>query len=135
MDYEKMLQSAIDKMPKNIEHHDRFEIPKVSGRIQGTNTVITNFGAICEKFSRDMQLVTKYLLRELAVNGQTRDQELHLFRKLNPALINERIEKFAKTYVICSSCTRPDTTLIFEEGKTFVRCSACGSKNLVKNLN
>ena len=42
MNYEKMLKEGIKKVPEEVSHKSRFEIPKVKGHIQGNKTIISN---------------------------------------------------------------------------------------------
>lgn len=130
--YEKLLDKAIKEKPENCESETRCDIPKVTGRIQGNTTIITNFNQICKFLNRDQQHFIKFLLRELATPGKLDDSRLVLNRKLNPKLINEKIELYAKIYVFCSECGKPDTQLINENGKLYLKCMACGTRKNVK---
>ena len=130
--YEKLLERARSKLPEQSKSSDRFEIPPVKGHLQGNKTVITNFIQICDVFRRDPSHVLKYLLRELASSGYLDDTRLILGRKLNSALINAKIQRYAEDFVLCRECKKPDTTLFKEERVLMIKCAACGAKHTVK---
>ena len=131
-DYNKLLERALKNKPEVCESINRCEIPKVTGRIQGNTTIINNFNQIVKFFNRDPLHLLKFLLRELATSGKLDENTLTFNRKLNPKFINEKIEKYANTYVFCPECGKPDTQIIPEKGTLFIKCMACGSKNHVK---
>jgi translation initiation factor 2 subunit 2 len=129
MDYEKLLERAQSKIPKKIQSKERFEIPKVKGHIEGTKTIITNFIPITSTLHRDPQHLLKYLLRELAAPGNIDGQRLILGKKINSAIINEKIEKYANEFVICKDCKKPDTEMVKEGRVLLLKCQACGAKH------
>ncbi len=132
MEYENMLIEAKKKLPQLKEKKERFEIPRVKGHIEGNKTIITNFLQICNVLHREPQQLVKYLQRELATPAVLKDKRLVFGRKVNSALLNEKIEKYAKDFVICKECNRPDTQLIKEDRVLFIKCTACGAKHTVR---
>ncbi len=133
MSYEELLNEAYKKV-KVSEESSRFEILKVSGHHEGTKTIITNFGKIAIYLRRKPQHLLKFLGKELGIQGEISGERLVLSRKLASKVINEKIEGYARSYVICSKCKKPDTELIEEGGKVFVKCLACGNKGEVHKI-
>jgi translation initiation factor 2 beta subunit (eIF-2beta)/eIF-5 len=43
MDYELMLERGKGKLPEIVESTERFNVPKVTGHLEGNKTVISNF--------------------------------------------------------------------------------------------
>jgi len=132
LNYEEMLKSGRKKLPDKVLKSERFEIPKVKGQIQGNKTIVTNFIAIANAFNRDPQHLLKYLQRELAAPAHIEGQRLILGRKISAAMINTKIEQYAKDFVICKECGRPDTQLKKEQGVLMMKCMACGAKRPIK---
>ncbi|MBI2671141.1 translation initiation factor IF-2 subunit beta [Candidatus Woesearchaeota archaeon] len=131
-EYEKLLERGHLKLPESVLHKERFEISKVIGHLQGNKTVISNFSQICSMFRRDQNHLLKYLQRELATPAYIDGPRLILGRKLSSSLINNKIERYAKQFVLCPECGKPDTQLVKEERVTLIKCSACGAKHPVK---
>lgn len=131
-DYNKLLDRAIENMPEEIASTSRIEIPKVTGRIEGNKTIITNFNQICKFFNRDVQHILKFLLRELATPAKLEENRLIFGRKVNPALINQKLQTYGDIYVFCPDCKKPDTHLITEGDKLYIKCTACGARNNVR---
>ena len=130
--YTDLLKKAKAHLPEIKTSAERFEIPKVTGHIQGVKTVITNFSQICSVIRRDVAELLKYLQRELATPAILDGPRLVLGRKLASQLINDKITQFCKNFVLCRECGKPDTQLIKEDRITFMKCTACGAKQPVK---
>jgi len=130
--YDQLLKEAYSniKVPEKV--CDRFEIKKVTGHQEGNRTIIDNFMQIASCLSRDPYFLTKFLFRELATFGDMEGDRLILNRKISSARINEKIEAFVNKYVICAKCKKPDTEIIEEGDKTFIRCMACTHKERIK---
>lgn len=132
--YEQLLDEAYGKIKKtDIPNGERFEIPKVEGHFEGKKTIITNFAQIASTFRRKPEHLQKFLLKELAAAGQRDGDRLILNIKIPSSRINQKVEEYAREFVICRECKKPDTE-IFREGRiTFIKCSACGARHSVRS--
>lgn len=130
--YELLLKKAREKLPEKTTSGERFEIPKVRGHVQGNRTVFSNFAEIADIFRRDPAQLLKYLQRELATPAVVDGPRLLMGRKLTSALINSKIEQYAKDFVLCDECGKPDTQLKKENIVTIKICTACGARHPVK---
>lgn len=133
-DYEKLLDEAFSKIKPVENKIDRFEIPKVEGKIEGVKTIINNFKQICSYIRRNPEHVLKYLLKEIASPGTIKGDRLIITRKISSSLINEKIKSYVETYVICKECKKPDTELVTEDRIHFIHCLACGAKKSISKL-
>ncbi|MBI5398264.1 translation initiation factor IF-2 subunit beta [Candidatus Woesearchaeota archaeon] len=132
LDYEGMLKKARKELPESVFNIERFEVPKVTGHLQGNKTVISNFHQIADTLGRTPEHLLKYVLKELATPGQLTRNQLLLGAKVPASRINEKIRKYATEFVLCPACGKPDTKIIKEGELNFLRCNACGSKHSVK---
>ena len=132
MDYEELLRKAKVSIPVVRSAHERFEIPKAQILIQGNKTIVNNFFALAKTLGRDIDKLLKYLQRELATPAVIDGQRLVLGRKLNSDFINQKIERFAKDFVLCKECGKPDTKLEKEDRVMFLRCTACGARHPIR---
>lgn len=130
--YEQMLEEGIKSLPEVATTTVRFEVPKAKGHIQGNKTVIINFNQIVEFFRRDKNHFLKFLLKELATPGNYDGTRLVLGRKVNSSFINQKIEQYANTFVLCSNCGKPDTQIIEKENAISLKCAACGTQKTIK---
>jgi len=133
MDYEELLKKAKKNLPEVLKSNERFEIPQVKGHIEGNKTIILNFNSICSILRRQPEHLLKYLQRELATPAVMQGSRLIFGRKLNSEFINKKIEQFAKDFVICQECGKPDTKLVREERLLFMKCTACGAKHTIRS--
>ncbi len=127
--YEEMLERAYQQLPDIVKKDTRFEIPKVKGHYEGKNkTVITNLHEICKVFNRDINHLVKFLTKELACPAVIEGNRVIFNKKLSPSQLNMKIQSYAKEFVICRECGKPDTKIIKEDRNHFLVCMACGAK-------
>jgi len=132
--YEQLLDDAYSKIKKSDASSERFEISKVQGHFEGKRTILTNFFQTASYFRRTPEHFLKFLLKELATSGQVEGDRLILNNKLPSAKINEKIEQYAKEFVICKECGKPDTELSKQDRFMFIHCLACGAKHTVRKF-
>ncbi|MBS3076399.1 translation initiation factor IF-2 subunit beta [Candidatus Pacearchaeota archaeon] len=132
-DYEKLLEEAYSKVKQSNTSGERFEIPKIQGHFEGKKTILTNFSQIASHLRRQPEHFQKFLLRELATQGQIEGDRLIFNNKVPSAKINQKIEQYTKEFVICKECGKPDTELKKEDRLTFINCLACGAKHSVRS--
>jgi translation initiation factor 2 subunit 2 len=133
MEYETLLDEAYENV-EATEEAGRFEVLKVKGHHEGVRTVILNFAQILANIRRTPEHLLKFLSKELASQCEVRGDRLILSRKLASKDINDKIEKYVNRFVLCPKCSKPDTELSEEGGKTFLRCLACGEKYEVHKI-
>jgi translation initiation factor 2 subunit 2 len=132
--YEDMLKKAYKLLPEVKTSDSRFEIPQVHGRLQGNRTILTNFGQIASHLRREDSHFLKFMLRELATTGELASGTATFNGKFAPSMLNKKVEKYVKEFIFCEKCGKPDTELMIENGTTFKRCEACGSKATVRSI-
>lgn len=130
--YEKLLDEAYKKVKVVKTGGERFEIPKVEGQISGKNTIITNISQIAAYLRRPLEHLARFLQKELAVPGKIDGDRLILITKLNSQKVNDKIQQYAKDFVICPECQKPDTEIVAEKGIKFKHCLACGAKSPIR---
>ena len=131
--YEQMLNEAFANIKKTEGTGERFELSKIEGHIEGKKTILTNFFQIASYLRRDPEHFQKFLLKELATQGQKEGDRLVLNNKIPSQKINQKIEDYTREFVLCKQCGKPDTELVREERITFLHCLACGAKHSVRS--
>jgi translation initiation factor 2 subunit 2 len=135
MEYEKLLEEAYSQVKQvKVSSADRFEIPKIEGHVEGKRTILTNFFQIASHLRRNPEHFQKFLLKELATSGQKEENRLILNNKVSSVKINAKIEQYAKEFVLCKECGKPDTELLREEERNIKHCLACGAKYPVRKI-
>ena len=133
MDYKEMLASVRELIPKDVMQKERFEVPKVTGHIQGNRTIINNFLQIANTFRREHEHLLKYVLKELAAPGEIKGSgSLIIGTKISASRINEKIQQYANEYVLCYECGKPDTKVEKEGDLSYLKCTACGARHAIK---
>jgi translation initiation factor 2 subunit 2 len=132
MEYTELLKRGRENLPEAVFTAERFEVPKVKGHLEGNKTIISNFSQIVGVLNRDQRHMLKFLLKELASPGDVKGQMLILGRKINASMINQKIAQYARQFVLCAECGKPDTIIIKEGDLDFLKCTACGAKHPIK---
>jgi translation initiation factor 2 subunit 2 len=135
MNYENLLNCAYENVCLKLEDDcNRFLIPKVKGHHLGSRTVVTNFLSLCSYLRRDPYHVMKFLAKELASLGEIKNDRLLFSRRLSSKEVNEKLEKYVCSFVLCPKCKKPDTEIVSENGRDFIRCLACGDKVVIHKI-
>lgn len=130
--YEDLLEKAYEKIPENVKKSSRFETPKVELRIESRNTFITNFNKIINTLNRDRRHFLGIFLKSAGTMGEVRGQQLFLKGQYKEQVLNRLIENYTKTYVLCNICNKPDTQIQREGKKIYLKCTACGAREEIK---
>lgn len=129
MDYDDMLNKGMKETPEELQQGERFEIPDVDTRKEGSKTIITNFKKIADLFTREEKHFSKFIQNELGTAGYIENRELVLNGEFRRGNVQRKVEKYAEAYVICPECNRPDTEIVKEKGVEMLKCQACGARS------
>ncbi|HHQ45217.1 MAG TPA: translation initiation factor IF-2 subunit beta [Candidatus Altiarchaeales archaeon] len=129
LDYEygKLLDRAWKALPEDLKSHKRFELPKVDSLIEGKTTIIRNFTEIANSLDRSPQHILTFLSKELAAPAIIEGNRVVIQRNLKNKVLEDKIGDYAREYVLCHECERPDTQLTELEGEKIIKCTACGA--------
>ena len=130
--YQELLDEGYKNIPDNVKKLSRFEIPKVQIRIEAKNTYITNFNKIINTLNRERKHFIVEFLKKIGTMGEMRGQHLFLKGVYKEQVLNRIIELYSKTYVLCNICNKPDTEIQREGKKRFLKCTACGAHEEIK---
>jgi translation initiation factor 2 subunit 2 len=130
--YQELLDKGYKNIPDNVKKLSRFEIPKVQIRIEAKNTYITNFNKIINTLNRERKHFIVEFLKKIGTMGEMRGQHLFLKGVYKEQVLNRIIELYSKTYVLCNICNKPDTEIQREGKKRFLKCTACGAHEEIK---
>lgn len=128
MDYDDMLDRAIEDSPDIESGSDRFEVPSPEIRQEGNTTVFENFQAVCDVLGREDADVMKFLQNDVGTSGHIDESgRARLTGEFNQRRIESAIDDYTDQFVICSECGLPDTLLEDDQGVRILRCEACGA--------
>jgi translation initiation factor 2 subunit 2 len=130
-EYAKLLDSAMEKIPKRTSSGERFELPAIQGIRMGSRTIIQNFKEIADRLNRDPHHLLKFLSKELAT-AATMDGARAIFQGVFKVESMRRLlDIYTQRFVICPVCKRPDTKMDRQERYTFLTCEACGARSSI----
>jgi translation initiation factor 2 subunit 2 len=132
--YDDLLCRCMKKIPKECREQIRFVMPVAEVLIQGPRTMFVNFGDVASSLRRDPEHMLKFFVKELATSSEKQDKKIIFQGRFPGVLMNRKLEIYAKDYVLCPNCCKPDTKLIKADRMEFIKCEACGNKQAVKKL-
>lgn len=129
-----LLERAKKNLPETVEYKGRFSPPMINSFIQGNKTIITNLKDISKYLNRDFNHLVKFFVKEFACSYLVKDDRLILTGRFNGRKLNEKLEKYINTYVICKECGSPDTKLERKDNILYLKCMACQAEYPVPKI-
>ena len=130
-EYTKLLDSAMEKIPKRTSSCERFELPAIQGIRMGNRTIIQNFKEIADRLNRDPNHLLKFLSKELATAATTDGARAIFHGVFKVQSMRRLLDIYTQRFVICPVCKRPDTKMDRQERYTFLTCEACGARSSI----
>jgi translation initiation factor 2 subunit 2 len=127
LNYNNLLKRVHSVTSSKRIDDDRFKVPKVDVFYEGNTTVLKNFDKIIDVLNRDADHFLKFLLGSVGTAGEISSGRVIFQGKIPIRTIQDRLDEYVITYVICSECNRPDTHLVKKDRTLLIRCDACGA--------
>ena len=128
MDYDDMLDRALEETLDIEGSSDRFDVPDPDVRQEGNVSVYENFQSTVDRLGRDDDHVMKFLQNELGTSGHIDESgRARLTGESGARRIHDAVEAYTEEFVLCSECGLPDTHFEREGGALLLRCEACGA--------
>ncbi|MFC6976097.1 translation initiation factor IF-2 subunit beta [Halomicroarcula sp. GCM10025709] len=134
MEYDDMLDRAIEESPEIDGTSERFEVPDPEVRQEGNVTVFENFQQVCRRLDRDPDHVMQFLQNDVGTSGHIDESgRARLTGEFDAGRVANAVGEYVDEYVLCPECGLPDTRLEREQGAIIRRCEACGARSPVEN--
>lgn len=134
MEYETLLDRAVQRLPEGALKKERFETPAWEVAQEGNRTYLKNFAEVCQKMDREPRALLKFMVSVIGTKGGLEERRALLIGNFNSATLQKGLEAFVQEYVMCPACHRPDTRLRKEERALVMKCDACGARHGRKAL-
>ena len=121
---------------ENINSDDpfyRYKMPRVIIKIERIKTVVVNLDEISKSLNRESTHLLRHLSHSLCTQASydKKNKTYKLNGHHEEATIRRIIFDFVKRFILCRTCDNPETEFIIKN-HLYMRCKACGNKNLVK---
>lgn len=134
MNYDDMLDRGLEESPDIEGDSKRFDVADPDVRQEGNVTIFENFQTVVGHLGREEDHVMKFLQDELGTSGHIDESgRARLTGDFSTGRIEETINEYAETHVICPECGLPDTNLETEQEALILRCEACGARSSTTN--
>ena len=133
-DYDSLLDRARSQVPEDAfkRSGERFKVPKVQLVVQGNRSFWQNFQDIINVLNRPGREVLKFVSGQLGTAGIVEGSTAIFNGKFTADFVDELVNRYIDSYVICPVCTRPDTEIVKTSGTYFLACSACGARTAIR---
>lgn len=130
MDYDDMLDRALEATPDIDGDSERFDVPAPNVRQEGNVSVYENFQSTVDRLGREEDHVMKFLQNEMGTSGHIDESgRARLTGSFSDRRITEALDAYVEEFVLCSECGLPDTKLVREQGAILLQCEACGARS------
>lgn len=135
-EYSRLLDAAVQKLPESAMKQERFTVPEPLVLTEGNKTFIKNFKAIVEKIGRDQKHFLKFIVNEIGTAATIDEQSgrANLTGVFNKNTIAETIDNYLKEFVLCKTCTKPETVIEKQGRQNVIVCQACGATHSVRKI-
>jgi translation initiation factor 2 subunit 2 len=133
-DYDSLLDRARSQVPEDAfkKSGERFKVPDVQLMVQGNRTLWQNFQDIINVLNRPGREVLKFVSGQIGTAGNIEGGIAIFNGKFTSGAVNDILNRYIDSYVICPVCSRPDTEIVKDEKKYILRCSACGARTAIR---
>ncbi|QLG62587.1 translation initiation factor IF-2 subunit beta [Halorarum salinum] len=128
MEYDDMLNRAVEEAPDVHRRESRFEVPDVDVRLEGNVTVFENFRAVADTLGREPADLLQFLQGELGTAAHIDERgRARLTGEFKSDRVADAVDAYTESYVVCPECGLPDTRRVTENGTEMLKCDACGA--------
>ena len=133
-DYDKLLDRARSQVPEDAfkRSGERFKVPGVQIMVQGNRSIWQNFQEIINILNRPGKEVLKYVSGQLATAGNIEGSNALFNGKFSSEQVEDVLNHYIESYVICPVCGRPDTSTSKEGTAYYMNCTACGARTSIR---
>lgn len=133
MEYDVLLDRALQRLPEQALRKERFEVPRWDAAQEGNRTYLKNFAEVCGQLDREPGLLLKFMVSVIGTKGSREEKRALLVGNFNATALQKGLEAFVREFVMCPACHRPDTRLRREDRALIMKCDACGARHVRRN--
>lgn len=117
----------------------RYKMPplvaKKEGRGNGKKTIITNVTDLGASLARPATYLTKYFgcVLGAGTSWNIEQDRYQINGYYEQPDLQQKLFDFIREFVLCYSCSNPETVLSIKENKVYSKCKACGHQGFLKN--
>lgn len=127
MEYDTLLDKAMDETPDIAGSDERLNVPDVQAQADGAFTRFTNLSDVADTLSREPEHLHRYVQKELGTGGTFEDGRGRYNGHFDGSDLDAVIDEYVEEYVICGECGLPDTKLVRDGPTPTLKCDACGA--------
>jgi translation initiation factor 5 len=111
----------------------RYKMSRMNLKVEGTKTIISNLSEVAKDINRPIKNILNFFGKSLgcSTNYDLKNNKAIISKVITLSDLEPKLFSYIDIYVLCTTCSNPET--VIEEGKKGLIkiCSACGNKNVV----
>lgn len=115
------------------DQYYRYKMPSILIKKEGNKTILINLLEIINSLKTKKEYLIKFLSEDLGTNICEKNKCITLNGLFEKTIIQESIYNFIENFIICKSCSNPETELYVKNTILKCRCRACGKKFEIQN--
>jgi translation initiation factor 2 subunit 2 len=112
-----------------VDPFSRYVFPPIQVKVLhgGRRLELVNLPQIARSLRRPVEVILQALQYSLNTGGYTKSSRYFLRGEFSKAQLQAALDMFINTYVRCSVCLNPETTLLVRHYLLYCDCHACGA--------
>lgn len=110
-------------------------MPRLCVKFEKKKTLLSNLTQVAKALDRPAIYILKYFSIEIGAQivEDKKDDRFFINGFHDAQKLQELLNFFIQTYVLCTTCENPETQLLVENKKISQKCKACGYQTFLKN--
>lgn len=125
---QKVVSAAMSRIPvKRGEdaHSYRYMMPRPSIQCDGRVTILSNTAGVCHSIGRTAVCLAQWFKVSLSAPVVSQGN-IQVRKVLSQKDVEKLIYDFIDVFVLCPTCSNPETLMFLDRGHLKLRCVACG---------
>lgn len=111
----------------------RYQMALIQVKVETNYTKLSNLEEVGKDLARSAELLLKFFGSEIGCQTMIKRGEYYLAGEYNSQQLQDHLDKFIESYILCQKCNNPET--VFETAgkkkveKAALACAACGNRS------
>lgn len=120
---------------RNSSIDKKISLPPLNVARKNKLSIISNFGAYPELLNREVGHISNYFTVETGTaNSINNMNQLVIQNVINENRCESIMRKYIREFCMCRQCRGISTTLLKQDGITFIECNECNAKTSLGKL-
>jgi len=130
------MKTSLANVPRKvIDPNYRYQMPflkvKVEGKGKMVKTIVENIDEVAKSLERNTEYIMKFFAFDLGVQYSFKNGKHTLGSARSAEELQKILDIFIDKFLLCDSCSNPETVFQISKNQLTLSCKACGSRTFV----